>query len=101
MEVAIEESRIATREAHEAVKDLRQATKEARMILDEGATKIIGRKVEEGLSEYRETLDIAIKEASDAVFRRFDTIKSILLGEDGSGPSIESLLRKRQGEVDV
>lgn len=99
MERAIDEVREVTRDAHAATKDLRQVVKEARAIL--GSTEVdarIEQVLNRGLGELGDSFGVAIEAATDAVYRRFDTIGTILLGEDGSGESIETLIRRRQGE---
>lgn len=79
----------ATREAHEAIKDLRQVIKEARQVdahlaekayaaLETGVAEIVAA----GLDEYKVTISKAIDTSTEAVFRRFDTIADLLMGED-------------------
>lgn len=86
----------ATRKAHEVLKDLRVATKEARKVLDEIPSIVDGRialAVTEGLGEFRVALDRAIEDSTALVFKRFDTITDILTGEDRTS--------KRQGKLSV
>ena len=83
------ELRDLIREAHEATSDLRAAMREARGMRDSlpaAAEKAVTEKfqaeVECGLVSFGEALDKAIKDGTQAVFRRFDRIEKLLLGED-------------------
>jgi hypothetical protein len=72
-------------EAHGVARDLRLAIREARELraaLPEAAARRIEESVEQGLGELSTTIDTAIGDATQAVFRRFDTIAAIALGED-------------------
>jgi hypothetical protein len=84
----VEELRIATREAHEAIKDLRVAMKDVRALQDElRATckdvfdSLMHDAVSDGLKQYEDTLDKAIVAGTEAVENRFDTLSRILLGK--------------------
>lgn len=80
--------RTATREAHEAMKGLRDMIREAnraserllavsREVFDER----MNATVKQGLAEYHESIGKAITEATDRVYARFDTLADIMLGE--------------------
>lgn len=84
-----EELRAATREAHEAMKDMRGLIREMATVeerLRETAATVFAERIEEqvaaGLAQYSESISTAIDNATEAVDRRFDTIASIMLGED-------------------
>jgi hypothetical protein len=104
----LEALRTATREAHEAIRDLRTETKRAAAVAGEVAAvadveveQRIAAAVAAGLEEYRATLDGAIKDATEAVFARFDTIRDTLLGETKrhrrrGEPSLPELIEDRR-----
>lgn len=97
----------ATREAHEALKDLnvmiqmaKATAKELNACVEEALNDGIGKQVQEGLDEYKESLAAAIDGATEAVYKRFDQIADILTGEDKQSkragkPSIPDLVRRR------
>lgn len=109
-----EELRAATREAHEAMKDMRGLIREMATVeerLRETAATVFAERIEEqvaaGLAQYSESISTAIDNATEAVDRRFDTIASIMLGEDPATvrkglPSIkdyaEQIASQRRGE---
>lgn len=81
----ITQLREATREAHEAA----QAIKEQRTLLKQEADAVLDRiddwvteRVTTELSRLTEAVGKAIDSATVGVYKRFDTIAEILLGED-------------------
>ncbi len=83
------ELRDLIRQAHEAVSDLRAVLREARAVRDslpaaaeKAVSERFGAEVESGLESFRKALDKAIDSGTQAVFRRFDRIEHLLLGED-------------------
>jgi hypothetical protein len=100
---ALAELRELVREAHGVTKDLRQAIREAKQVqstLPEAAAARIETAVEKGLSEYSAVLADSIEKATQAVFRRFDTIAAVCLGEDAKSVregklTLKELLEKR------
>lgn len=84
-----EELRAATREAHEAMQDMRALIREMGEI-EQRLRKTAGEvfeermmaQVSEGLARYGESIGRAIEDATQAVYKRFDTIADVLLGED-------------------
>lgn len=85
-----EDLRSATRAAHEAIKDMRGLIREMTVLRDEVKatsetvfTERMSEQVATGLAAYNDAIAKAIEEATEAVDRRFDTIASVLLGEDG------------------
>lgn len=83
------ELRELIRQAHEATSDLRAAIREAKTMRDslpaaaqKAVTEQFSAEVESGLRSFREALDKAIDTGTQAVFRRFDRIEKLLLGED-------------------
>jgi hypothetical protein len=82
---ALAQLRELVAEAHGAAKDLRLAIREARQLrstLPDEAARRIGESVDQGLAEYSASLEHGIDEATKAVYRRFDTIVAVCLGED-------------------
>jgi hypothetical protein len=76
-------------QGHALIKDLTRLLREARAARDdlpkavtEAATEKIGEAVDAGLAEYKAALGTAIDDATATVFRRFDTLAAICLGED-------------------
>jgi hypothetical protein len=76
-------------EGHGLVKDLTRLLREARQARDDlpaaitqAAGEKLGAAVDTGLAEYKGALGKAIENATDAVFKRFDTLTAICLGED-------------------
>ena len=83
------ELRDLIRRAHEATSDLRAVLREARAVRDtlpaaaeKAVTEQLGAEVNEGLRSFQAALDKAIDSGTDAVFKRFDRIEKLLLGED-------------------
>ncbi|MGH9905036.1 MAG: hypothetical protein ACRD8U_05550 [Pyrinomonadaceae bacterium] len=90
----LREFRLIMQEAQAVKADLPKLTEKA---VDEQIAKYI----KEGLDEYAEVLEEAIDKATNAVYRRFDTLTSILLGEDKESrtraqPTLEQLIRSRK-----
>lgn len=98
------ELRDLIRQAHEATSDLRAVLREARAVRDSlpaAAEKAVSERfqaeVESGLESFGKALDKAIEAGTQAVFRRFDKIEQLLLGEDPKSvragrPSIPQML---------
>ena len=83
------ELRDLIRQAHEATSDLRAALREAKAVRDSlpaAAEKAVGeqlgKEIKAGLDSFGKALDKAIDSGTDAVFRRFDRLEQMLLGED-------------------
>jgi hypothetical protein len=80
------------REAHETLKDLKAerrvaATERAavqRLIdsIPDEVESAIGEQIRAGLVKYHESISVKIDAAQEAVNRRFDTLASIMLGEE-------------------
>jgi hypothetical protein len=97
----------ATRELHEAIQEARAARRELQttwMAIDvtiAGTVEtMIEKHVAKGLADYEDALKTAIENATEAVYKRFDKITDILLGEDKKqarrgDPTIEELARQR------
>ena len=98
------ELRDLIRQAHEATSDLRAVLREARAVRDslpaaaeKAVSEQLGAEVNEGLRSFQTALHKAIDSGTDAVFRRFDGIEKLLLGEDPKSvregrPSIPQVL---------
>jgi phosphoenolpyruvate-protein kinase (PTS system EI component) len=98
--------RAATREAHEAIKDLRAVIREAKEVKEKLGVEMtdvwdngMREVVSTGLAEYNTTIKRAIDEATQAVFDRFNVLADRLLGVDKGTRrrgefSIEELVRR-------
>jgi hypothetical protein len=74
----------ATRELHETIQDAKAIRNDLLRAIGSIAPTIdelISQEVITGLTKYQETLDEAISKATQAVYRRFDTLVDIMLGE--------------------
>jgi hypothetical protein len=87
-------------EAHTAIKDLRQAVREALQIqatirnsTADDVHDVLEAAVAKGLEEFLEAQQAAIKDAERRVFNRFDRVMDTLLGEDKE--------TKRKGEPSI
>jgi Sec-independent protein translocase protein TatA len=90
--------REAAREAHSAMKDMRALMREAEKVMGTLEQRVeelrkavhnevdtqIANVVREGLDEYGKTMDQAIKDGTNAVYRRFDLIYDLLMGKSPS-----------------
>lgn len=88
IEEEVVDLRQATREAHEAmqgmrdlIREVKAVTAEARTVADEVFSERMSAQVEAGLASYRESINTAIENATQAVYARFDTITDLMLGE--------------------
>lgn len=86
---------VRTRAAHEALKDLKAGIKEAQdaikateaaqrhllVALTQTVDSAIADAIDIGLQNYSTAIEIAIQDAQQAVYDRFDVIAAILLGE--------------------
>ena len=98
------ELRDLIRQAHEATSDLRAVLREARAVRDslpaaagKAVSEQLGAEVKAGLDSFQKALDRAIDSGTDAVFKRFDRIEQLLLGEDRASvragkPSIPQMI---------
>jgi CHASE3 domain sensor protein len=106
--------RAVTRQAHEAIKDLRTAIREAREVNDQivatlatQTNEMISMAVNVGLDNYQSTMMQAIKEAEETISERFERIYEALVGSDKHGQRegfvpldeiADAVLEKRQRE---
>lgn len=100
--------REATRQAHEVLKDLRLAVKDALKLkesIEQAAQVAVDERLEpivkQGLEKFIAALNVAIQEGTEAVFHRFDTIADNLLGEDRTSrrqgrPTVEEIFAARK-----
>lgn len=95
----------ATREAHEAIKGLREAQRDMKALLAEieaAARKSVEERIDEaivaGLAEYDAKLIEAIEKGTQATYDRFDLLATICLGEermkDAETPPLPELMRR-------
>lgn len=96
----------ATRAAHEALADLKAEHKAMKdtltamraqvIIWQEEANEQFGEIVRAGLEEFSKSLKVAIDDGTQRVFKRFDTLADIMLGEEkGNNNEPMALLVKR------
>jgi vacuolar-type H+-ATPase subunit H len=85
----IAELREVISEANGMMKDLHAAIKEARGLHAEIRTDLetrfddlAGQIVREGLEEYKSSLERAIEEATQGLYKKFDNIVNVLMAED-------------------
>lgn len=106
---------VRTREAHGVLKDIKAATKELQDTIKQAnemqvkllvtvvhaADEAIGDAVATGLANYSNAITDAIDNATEAVYRRFDVIASILLGEsDEEKETLEDAARLVRKSMD-
>lgn len=107
---ALRELKQATREAHECLQEIHATERRINDKLDgfRGDLALIVRiqiddTVKEGLERYKDVIDEAIKQATQATYDRFDLLASIMMGDDkqsqrqGRKP-IDELIRIYQRE---
>lgn len=101
-EEEVEALRSATREAHEAIADMTRLVREMRALhtqVQEAAGVVFTERMEhhvaEGLTALSTSMAKGIEDATAAVYRRFDTITSILLGEGHGQTPLASLIEGR------
>lgn len=101
---AVTDLKEATREAHEAIKDLRALLKDchsARQAMESTRDELLSlshevfdqrmnEQVEDGLNTYRQTLDKALEDSTDAVFARFDRLFRVMMGT-GTKQDLEAM----------
>lgn len=100
----IADLKVAIREAHEILKDLKQMIKVAQQVRDEvigAASILVNDAIEEairiGLAAYGKAIETAIEDATDAVYDRFDTLFENLMAVDKASvkkgdPSVYDML---------
>ena len=89
----VEDLRAATREAHEAMKDMRLLMRDARCLIadiQEATSTQINEKVSDeiraavflNMEGHQQAISEAIEEATALVYKRFSEIGDILMGDD-------------------
>lgn len=99
----------AIHEARTTLRDLKTTVTEARTVQKELAGQVknlvdveLSEEVRLGLEKYMDSIAGAIETAEAAVYKRFDTVAAILLGEDaksqrqGKSPLIDLAIQKRK-----
>lgn len=95
-EQILSELKETIREAHGLIKDIRREQKQSQELRDqvvdalakaiasgkEAVASHINEQVKVGLEEYKASIDTAIDKATQAVFKRFDTLADIMMGEE-------------------
>ena len=100
----IEALRAATREAHEALKDLRTERRAVQQLVDgiEGRVQravaaLIETQVTEQLAALGKVTRKAMDDSVAKVHREFDRLERIFTGRDNSHEPLEDLILRRQG----
>lgn len=104
-----EQLRAATREAHEAMKDMRLLMRDARCLIEdirEATTVEVNKQVSDevrmaimaNMAGHQQAISEAIEEATALVYKRFSDIGDVLMGEDRSskraGTAIQELAQE-------
>jgi phosphoenolpyruvate-protein kinase (PTS system EI component) len=108
VQAEIDALKTATREAHEALRDLRaerKALDNARRTLSGDIKQVVESMIEErvaaGLASYAETVTAAMDSAVAKVHSEFNRLERIFTGrEDPSRPDLETLIRAYPKVVD-
>jgi hypothetical protein len=86
-----EQLREATREAHEAMKDMKCLMRECRALMDEmrvvaarEVNRTVHAEIQAGLAAHEKAIIEAVQDGTNAVYARFAELGDILLGEDRS-----------------
>jgi hypothetical protein len=95
--------KLATREAHAAIKDLKAVLKEARGVIEEvqqcanvEVAEILGDAVKAGIGAMNESVRLHIEDATNRVYARFDKLADTILGDGTKGkPSLQELAEAR------
>lgn len=95
----VEELRVATREAHEVLKDLKRARRELVELVETKATDVFNGVVRAEVQELTTAIKKATNEATAKVFKRFDKITALITGDDLKEPSLEEILRVREWQA--
>jgi hypothetical protein len=100
-----------TREAHEVLKDLKATIRRAEEVIklaDDTKLRLvaeviaavdddlIGSAITAGLENYERSIIAAIETAEDAIFSRFDGIARVLMEGDGTGPTLQELVKLKK-----
>jgi DNA anti-recombination protein RmuC len=95
----------SVRQAHEAIKDLKQLHREVQETIKswkDTAEAIFNVQVRTEGEKLAQAVKIAIEDATNRVYKRFDKIAAILMGQDkgGTGPDLETLARRVRASMD-
>lgn len=99
---AIHEARTTLRDLKTAVTEARSVQKELQGRVKELVDTELSEEVQRGLEKYVVSITEAIEIAEASVYKRFDTVAAILLGEDaksqrqGKSPLIDLAIQKRK-----
>lgn len=103
LEAAAADCRAATREAHEAIKALKQQEKQIRDLLDDEidsrVAALISSCVKTGLDQYGETIRKAQDEAFDRVCAAFEELGAIYVAGHKNELSLPELAEKRLAAI--
>ena len=85
----VEQLRQATREAHEAMKDMKLLMRDARCLIADireaayqEVNAVVAVYVREGMAAHQRAIEDAIADGTNLVYQRFAELGDILMGED-------------------
>lgn len=94
--LAITELRKAIQEAHGLLKDIKQSKRDIDEYICPGIDNRLEAEVKKQLNLLNEATGKAIDSSTQAVFKRFDKLAALLMGEDEPGkPTIEELVKQK------
>lgn len=82
---AAQDLRDLTRQAHEAIRDLGTVIKAAKVVkeqIPEDVALYLNKCAKEGMDAYSEAIGEAIEQGQNDIYKRFDKIQAILLGDE-------------------
>lgn len=90
------ELRDAIQEAHGLLKDLKQSKRDIDRFVSPGIDDRLEAEVKKQLGHLTEATNKAIVDSTQAVFKRFDKLSALLMGEENDGkPTIEELVKQK------
>jgi hypothetical protein len=96
-----EDLRQATREAHEAMKDMKLLMRDVRVVIAElheaagtDVRDLLDSAVKAGMQAHKDAIGDAIEEGTKMVFRRFAELGEAMLGEDRAGKRNGSAIKE-------
>lgn len=87
--------RAAIQEAHGLLKDIKQAKRDIDEYVCPGIDNRLEAEVKKQLNLLNEATGKAIDSATEAVFKRFDKLTALLMGEEDSRPTVDELIQQK------
>lgn len=95
VERASADLREAIQEAHGLLKDIKQAKKDIDDYVSPGIDERIEIEVKKQLELLEKATKKAIDKTTEAIFKRFDRLNFLLMGDGNKKPSIEALIEQK------